>query len=112
MRRLVFVFAALLTATAVRAHAQPPGVLAGTVHTSEGTPVPNLVLVVHGPDAARTVVTGPEGRYRLAGLTPGERLQLTKRIQDASRILGQFHDANLEAFSKSPAVWMPVAQLP
>jgi hypothetical protein len=48
----------------------------------------------------------------LAGLTPGERLQLTKRIQDASRILGQFHDANLEAFSKSPAVWMPVAQLP
>src|SRR5260221_13171124 len=71
MRRLVFVFAALLTGAAVRAHAQPPGVLAGTVHTSEGTPVPNLVLVVHGPDAARTVVTGPEGRYRLAGLTPG-----------------------------------------
>ena len=67
MRRLVFVFAALLTGAAVRAHAQPSGVLAGTVHTSEGTPVPNLVLVVHGPDAARTVVTGPEGRYRVTG---------------------------------------------
>jgi hypothetical protein len=48
----------------------------------------------------------------LAGLSPAERLQLTKRIQDASKILGQFLDANLEAFSKSPAVWMPVAQLP
>ena len=71
MRRLVFVFAALLTGAAVRAHAQPSGVLAGTVHTSEGTPVPNLVLVVQGPDAARTVVTGPEGRYRVTGVTPG-----------------------------------------
>ena len=71
MRRLVFVFSALLTGAAVRAHAQPSGVLAGTVHTSEGTPVPNLVLVVRGPDAARTVVTGPEGRYRVTGLTPG-----------------------------------------
>ncbi len=71
MRRLVFVLAALLTGAAVRAHAQPSGVLAGTVHTSEGTPVPNLVLVVRGPDAARTVVTGPEGRYRVTGLTPG-----------------------------------------
>jgi vitamin B12 transporter len=71
MRRLVFVFAALLTGAAVRAHAQPAGVLAGTVHTSEGTPVPNLVLVVRGPDAARIVVTGPEGRYRVSGLTPG-----------------------------------------
>jgi len=71
MRRLVCVFAALLTGAAVRAHAEPSGVLAGTVHTSEGTPVPSLVLVVHGPDAARTVVTGPEGRYRVTGLTPG-----------------------------------------
>ena len=48
----------------------------------------------------------------LAGLTPNERLQLTKRIQDASKILSQFLEANLEAFNKSPAVWMPVAQLP
>jgi len=80
MRRLVFVFTALLTGAAVRAHAQPSGVLAGTVHTSEGTPVPNLVLVVRGPDAARTVVTGPEGRYRVTGLTPGHyRLDLVVR---------------------------------
>jgi vitamin B12 transporter len=70
MRRLVFVFAALLSAAPL-AHAQPPGVLAGAVRTSDGTPVPNLVLIVRGTDATRTVVTGPEGRYRLAGLTPG-----------------------------------------
>ena len=70
MRRFVFVLAALLSA-APWAHAQPSGVLAGTVRTSEGTPVPNLVLIVRGPDAARTIVTGPEGRYRAAGLAPG-----------------------------------------
>ena len=70
MRRLVFVLAALLSA-APRAHAQPSGVLAGTVRTSDGTPVPNLVLILRGPEATRTVVTGPEGRYRAAGLAPG-----------------------------------------
>jgi hypothetical protein len=48
----------------------------------------------------------------LAGLTPPERLQLTKRIQDAGKILSRFMEAHLEAFNKSPAVWMPVAQLP
>lgn len=45
-------------------------------------------------------------------LTPAERLQLAKRIQEASKILSQFLEANLEALNKSPAVWMPVAQLP
>ena len=70
MRRFIFVLAALLSA-APWAHAQPSGVLAGTVRTSEGTPVPSLVLIVRGPDATRTVVTGPEGRYRAAGLAPG-----------------------------------------
>jgi len=48
----------------------------------------------------------------LAGMTSGERLSLAKRIQEASKHLGQFMDANLEAFDKSPAVWMPVAKLP
>src|SRR6185503_2436057 len=70
MRRLVFVFAALLSA-APGALAQPAGALAGTVRTSAGTPVPSLVLILRGPDAARTIVTGPEGRYRAAGLPPG-----------------------------------------
>jgi hypothetical protein len=48
----------------------------------------------------------------LGTLNPVERLDMAKRIQVASRALGQFHDANLEAFRKSPAVWMPVAELP
>lgn len=48
----------------------------------------------------------------LAGMNQSERLAMTKRIQTASNELGQFLDANLEAFSKSPAVWMPVSQLP
>jgi hypothetical protein len=47
MRRFIFVLAALLSA-APWAHAQPSGGLAGTVRTSEGTPVPNLVLIVRG----------------------------------------------------------------
>jgi vitamin B12 transporter len=80
MRRPSFVLAALLTAVAARAHAQPAGALAGTVRTSDGTPVPNLVLVLHGPAGVRTVVTGPEGRYQAAALAPGRyRLGLRAR---------------------------------
>ena len=72
--------AALLCAVAAR-HAQPPGVLAGTVRTADGTPVPHLVLIVRGPDAARTVVTGPEGRYRV----DGPRCPATIRARAATR---------------------------
>lgn len=48
----------------------------------------------------------------LAGLTRDERLALTRRIQDASKTMTQFFDAHLEELDKSPAVWMPVSQLP
>jgi hypothetical protein len=48
----------------------------------------------------------------LAGMNPTERLAMTKRIQQAGNKLGLFLDANLEAFSRSVAVWMPVSQLP
>ena len=48
----------------------------------------------------------------LAGLTRDERLALTRRIQDASKNMTQFFDAHLEELDKSPAVWMPVSQLP
>lgn len=71
MHRSTVVLAALLTVAASRAHAQPSGVLAGSVRTADGTPVPNLVLIVRGTGEVRTVVTGPEGRYRLAGLASG-----------------------------------------
>jgi hypothetical protein len=48
----------------------------------------------------------------LAGMNQAERLSMTKRIQSAGKVLSQFLEANLEALDKSPAVWMPVAQLP
>jgi outer membrane receptor protein involved in Fe transport len=70
MRRPVFVIAALLTAAPLL-HAVPAGVVLGSVRTADGTPVPNLVLIVRGAGGARTVVTGPEGRYRVPGLEAG-----------------------------------------
>jgi vitamin B12 transporter len=54
------------------ARGEPAGALSGRVRTAAGTPVPQLLLVVSGPGGERTAVTGPEGRYRLAGLAPGE----------------------------------------
>ena len=73
MRRpdLVVLTAVLLFAAA-GARGEPAGALRGRVHTAEGTPVPQLLLVVAGPGGERTAVTGPEGRYRVAGLAPGE----------------------------------------
>ena len=71
MRRTVVVLAALLTLSGAQARAQAAGTLVGAVRTAEGTPVPNLVLLLRGPAVARSVVTGPEGRYRAAFLAPG-----------------------------------------
>jgi vitamin B12 transporter len=71
MRRAIAVLAALLSVAASPLHAQPSGVVAGSVRTADGTPVPFLVLIVRGPVEARTVVTGPEGRYRVTSLEPG-----------------------------------------
>lgn len=47
------------------------GSLAGTVRTSDGAPLPQVVLTLAGPSGTRTVVTGPEGRYRASALTAG-----------------------------------------
>lgn len=73
---LLFLLAVSLAAPA-RARAE--GSVAGSARTTEGTPLPQIVLVAHGPTAARTVVTGPEGRYRIAGLEPGE-YRITPRV--------------------------------
>ncbi|HEV8254473.1 MAG TPA: TonB-dependent receptor [Vicinamibacteria bacterium] len=78
MRRPTLVLLSLLTAVAPPLLAQPAGILAGTVRTADGTPVPNLVLVLRGPGPARTVVTGPEGRYRSAALQPGHYLVVVR----------------------------------
>jgi len=48
----------------------------------------------------------------LAGMNRDERLAMARRIQNAGITLAQFLDAHLDEFDRSPAVWMPVSQLP
>jgi outer membrane cobalamin receptor len=55
----------VLTAVPLRA-----GTLTGSVRTADGTPLPQVVLVADGPQR-RTIVSGPEGRYRVE-LAAGE----------------------------------------
>lgn len=56
------------------AHAQRPGVLEGRVMDPSGAVIPGAsVLVVPQPSGpSQTVHTDGEGRYRIAGLTPGQ----------------------------------------
>lgn len=48
----------------------------------------------------------------LDALTPAERLQFAKRIQDAATGLNQYLEAHLEAFDSQPKVWMPLSAFP
>lgn len=48
----------------------------------------------------------------LEAMTPAERLAMTKRIQEASKSLSQYLEANQAKFDDQIAVWMPVAALP
>lgn len=48
----------------------------------------------------------------LDALTPTERLQFSRRIQDAATGLNQYLEANLEAFDSKPKVWMPLSAFP
>jgi outer membrane cobalamin receptor len=57
----------LLSLAAVAAE---PGVVAGRVLTRDGTPLPQVVLILRGPDGTTSVVSGPDGRYRVE-LPPG-----------------------------------------
>src|SRR6266571_89425 len=71
-RLLASLASAFLLVGVTAARGEPTGALAGRVRTAEGTPVPQLLLIVAGPGGERTAITGPEGRYRVAGLAPGE----------------------------------------
>jgi vitamin B12 transporter len=51
--------------------AEETGSLSGSLRTRDGAPLPHVVLVVAGPSGPRTVVTGPEGRYRAPALPAG-----------------------------------------
>jgi outer membrane cobalamin receptor len=70
MRRPAFAAAVLLLS--LSAAAEPLGSLAGAVRTPDGRPLPQVVLTVSGPAGSRTLVTGPDGRYRASGLVAGE----------------------------------------
>lgn len=63
MLRLTVVLSLLLLAGPALAQ---DGTLVGTVRTTDGAALPQVVLTLRGPGAARTIVTGPEGRYRAA----------------------------------------------
>jgi outer membrane cobalamin receptor len=67
MIRSTFVLSLLFAGTALA----QDGSLTGTVRTSDGVPLPQLVLTLAGPSGLRTAVTGPEGRYRASGLAAG-----------------------------------------
>jgi vitamin B12 transporter len=62
MLRLTFVLSALLAGPALA----QDGALVGTVRTADGAALPHVVLTLRGPGGSRTVVTGPEGRFRAA----------------------------------------------
>src|SRR5262245_41994423 len=76
MRRLAPVLSSIglltvLVPAALRAESPASGALAGRVETKDGTPLAGVPLRVEGPPGALTVVTGPAGQYRVAGLVPG-----------------------------------------
>jgi vitamin B12 transporter len=51
--------------------AEPAGALVGSLRTADGTALPHVVLTLVGPSGSRTLVTGPDGRFRAAGLPAG-----------------------------------------
>ncbi len=70
--RIAAVFTSVFLILIRVAAAQPAGELSGSVRGPDGAPLPQLLLVLHGPAGAQHVVTGSQGRYRAAGLAPGE----------------------------------------
>ena len=70
MRRVLVVLSLLVSSGAV--FAQGAGALSGLVRTADGQPVPHFPLVLSGPGGSRTIVSGPDGRYRVSELAAGE----------------------------------------
>jgi outer membrane cobalamin receptor len=68
MRRILL----LLFVSAVAANADAQSTLTGAVRTKDGLGVPQLVVTASAGGRSSRATTGPEGRYRLEGLAPGE----------------------------------------
>jgi vitamin B12 transporter len=72
-----FAFVLLIRPAAAQPAAEPgaarsQGELSGVLRAPDGTPLPQIVLVVTGPSGSRRVVTGLQGRYDAHDLPPGE----------------------------------------
>jgi hypothetical protein len=71
---------------------KPPGSLAGTVRDGEGQPIAGAQVVVASPlGDTYAAETGPDGRYRIAGLPPGRYVPVAAQrgFQDAAAGRGQ-----------------------
>src|SRR5262245_23419051 len=62
MRHFLFSSVGILLSFAAAAE----GVVAGRLLARDGTPLPQVVLTLHGPSGDIDVVSGPEGRFRIA----------------------------------------------
>ncbi|MGD9345710.1 MAG: TonB-dependent receptor [Candidatus Aminicenantes bacterium] len=82
MKRLFFIFAALLILSAGLVTAQEQtGVLVGTVTDTDGAFLPGVTIEARSPaqPGVATAITDEVGRFRLIGLTPGT-YQVTFRL--------------------------------
>jgi vitamin B12 transporter len=68
----MFCVLAILLALGSSLGAQETAILLGSVRTVDGTPLPQIVILIEGPSGPRTVVTGPGGRFRVPSLAPGD----------------------------------------
>jgi vitamin B12 transporter len=74
MRRTTRVVSSLSASLSLLLVAGPAtaGSLVGSARTVAGTPLPEVVLSVEGPTASTLVVVGPEGRFHVDSLPPGD----------------------------------------
>src|SRR5688500_18077791 len=74
MLKHVVLLALLVTAFVPRAEAQTAATISGTVHDPSGAVLPGVMVTAKNgaTGLSRTSVTGPEGRYVIAQLPPGD----------------------------------------
>ena len=79
---LTFLLPAMMLASAAPAHAQVSSAsIAGTITDSQGGVLPGVTLTVTNAESGtvRTSVTEADGKYRVAGISPG-RYNLTAEL--------------------------------
>ena len=70
--RLILASAVLLFLAALPLTAQPSGTsLTGSMVDESGAALPGVTVTINGPAGAKQQVTGGDGRFSFAGLTPG-----------------------------------------